>query len=130
MNARPKPSAVIFSKEVETMVRFYREVAQMVEVHRDSDHVVLDAPGFQVVIHGIPAHIAATFTITIPPEIREMVPVKICLPVTSLEHARASAAELGGQIGPVEKEWSVGGFRACDGHDPEGNVFQARESVA
>ena len=127
MNTRPKPSAVVFAKDVETLSRFYREVVAMVEVHRDKDHVVLDDAGFQLVIHSIPAQIADTIAISTPPEVREETPIKLCLPVVTIEAARAKAAALGGHIGPKDREWSARGFTACDGHDPEGNVFQVRE---
>ena len=130
MNTRPKPSAVIFAKDIDALARFYRETAELTEVLRDENHVVLNDEGFQIVIHGIPKQIALAIEITSPPEIREETPIKICLPVTSIEHARTTAAALGGQIGPKTKEWSERGFRACDGYDPEGNVFQVRESAA
>ena len=130
MNARPKPSAVIFAKDIDLMARFYREVAGMVEVHRDKGHIVLNEEGVQIVVHGIPKAIAETFEISKPPVIREATPIKICLPVTSIEYARSRAAELGGGIGPKSKEWTARGFTACDGFDPEGNVFQVRESAA
>lgn len=130
MNARPRPSVVIFAKNVDALARFYRETAEMTEVHRDRDHVVLNEEGFQLVVHGIPKKIAARIEITSPPEVREETPIKICLPVSSIEHARTKAAELGGRIGPKSEEWAARGFRACDGYDPEGNVFQVRESAA
>jgi len=130
MKSRPKPSAVIFAKDIELLARFYREVAEMTEVFKDKDHIVLDEDGFQIVVHGIPKKIAATIKINIPPEIRDQTPLKICLPVTSIEQARSRAAELGGCVGPKTKEWVARGFKACDGNDPEGNVFQVRESEA
>jgi len=129
MNSRPKPSAVIFAKDMEPLARFYMEVAEMAEVVRDKGHVVLDAEGFQIVVHGIPKKIAATIQIGTPPKIREATPIKICLPVTSIASARNRASALGGRIGPRSKEWVARGFRACDGHDPEGNVFQVREGA-
>ena len=130
MTPRPKPSAVIFAKDIEALAQFYSEVAAMAEVHKDSDHIVLAEEGFQIVVHGTPRSIASTIKITTPPEIREETPIKICLPVSNIEYARTKAAELGGRIGPKAKEWTARGFRACDGHDPEGNVFQVRESAA
>ena len=39
----------------------------------------------------------------------------------------ALAPTLGGAIKPPEAEWEARGFRAVDGHDPEGNVVQFRE---
>ena len=41
--------------------------------------------------------------------------------------AGALADGLGGLVDPPEREWTAGGLRACDGHDPEGNVLQLRE---
>jgi hypothetical protein len=29
----------------------------------------------------------------------------------------------------VEREWEFEGAKVCDGHDPEGNVFQIRQAV-
>jgi hypothetical protein len=29
----------------------------------------------------------------------------------------------------VEREWEFEGAKVCDGHDPEGNVFQLRQAV-
>ena len=130
MNIRPKPSAVIFAKDIDVLARFYQDVAEMTEVLRDQNHVVLNEEGFQIVVHGIPKQIAATIEIASPPEVREEMPIKICLPVTSIDHARTRAAAHGGRIGPKTKEWSARGFRACDGYDPEGNVFQVRESAS
>ena len=130
MQSRPKPSAVVFAKDVLRLASFYREVVGMTEAHRDKDHVVLDDQGFQLVIHGIPKKIAAEIQLTNPPQVRENIPIKLCLPVTTIEQARKKAAELGGKLGAKTKEWESRGFRACDGHDPEGNVFQVRESAA
>lgn len=129
MNPRPKPSSVIFAKDMELLATFYREIAELAEVFRDEDRIVLNEEGFQIVVFGIPKTIAAKFQITVPPEVRIETPIKICVPVTSIAHARAEAAKFGGRIQPKTNEWAGPGFRACDGHDPEGNVFQARENA-
>jgi predicted enzyme related to lactoylglutathione lyase len=129
MTQRPRPCAVVFAKDVSKLAGFYRDVAGMKEAHRDKDHVVLDDGSFELVIHGIPKQIAAQIRIATPPEVREDTALKLCLPVRAIEQARAKAAELGGKVGPKSKEWEARGFRACDGHDPEGNVFQVRESA-
>jgi Glyoxalase-like domain len=130
MNSRPKPSAVVFAKDIAKLARFYMEIAEMTEVYKDKDHVVLDEEGFQLVIHCIPKKIAAQIHIAEPPEVREDTPIKFCLPVSAIDVARKKANELGGKVGPKSKEWEARGFRACDGFDPEGNVFQVRESAA
>lgn len=130
MSTQPKPSAVIFAKDIATLAHFYAEVVGMNEAYRDKDHIVLDAEVFQLVIHGIPKKVAEQVQISVPPQVRENTPIKICLPVDSIEQARLRAAALGGQVGAKGKEWEARGFRACDGFDPEGNVFQVREGVA
>ncbi len=67
-------------------------VADMTEVLRDKDHVVLDAAGFQPVIHGVPKAIAAQINISKPAQIREDTPIKLCLPVASIDGARRTQA--------------------------------------
>jgi len=54
MSTRPKPSAVIFAKDVARVARFYSEAAGVDYVRDDSDPVVLDSGQFQPVVHGIP----------------------------------------------------------------------------
>ena len=129
MSAKPRPSAVVFVDNVTRLAAFYQQVADMAVLHAEADHVVLESEGFQVVIHGIPRQIAATLGLTEPPAVREDSCIKLCLPVSSIEVARAFAGQMGGRIAPKAKEWEARGFRACDGHDPEGNVFQVRESA-
>jgi len=130
MTTKLLPSAVIFAKDVPRLATFYVSLLEMTEVHADAGHVVLGTEAFQLVIHAIPATIAAGIKISVPPEVREETPIKLCLPVTSLAAARQQARALGGGMGPPAREWAARNFRACDGFDPEGNVFQAREWAA
>jgi extradiol dioxygenase family protein len=129
-NLRPKPSVVVFVRDVRRLSQFYRDVATMSVIHEAEDHVVLELAGFQLVIHALrgepePSHHGAGQVVA-----REDAYVKVCLPVTSLARARARAAELGGLLAEPGQEWEARGFRACDGHDPEGNVLQLREPAA
>jgi len=126
---RPKPCVVVFAKNIVRMARFYGEVAAMSTIHAAKDHVILETDCLQVVIHGIPKKIAASINITEPPFVRDQTAIKLCLPVRSIAAARRTASERGGRVGPKTKEWEARGFRACDGHDPEGNVFQVREDA-
>lgn len=130
MSIRPRPSVVVFAKSVTTLAAFYKAVADMEELEVEEGHVVLEVESFQLVVHGIPKAIAASIHITAPPEIREDTPIKLCLPVDSIAVARERALGLGGRVGPKAKEWEARGFRACDGYDPEGNVFQVRENAS
>ena len=129
MSNKPKPSAVVFAKNVARVATFYQEMIAMSVAHTDQDHVVLDAENMQLVVHAIPKHIADAIEITDPPQVREGLPIKLCLPVLSIAEARAKASELGGKVDPKEDEWPARGFIACDGHDPEGNVIQLREKA-
>lgn len=126
----PQPGAVLFAKDLPRVARFYEGVVGLAAVATESDHIVLELPHFQLVLHGIPQKIAASISITSPPQLREAVPVKLVFPVASLGAARAIAPALGGCVFPQSKEWEARGFRACDGYDPEGNVVQFREAVA
>jgi predicted enzyme related to lactoylglutathione lyase len=123
----PKPSVVVFVADVPGMTRFYQTVASMVLVFSDADHAVLELEGVQVVIHALrgepnPAPGGQV-------RVREDSYIKLCLPVHSIAAARSLAADLGGSIQPPAKEWEARGFRACDGNDPEGNVFQVRQPL-
>ena len=124
------PSAVVFAKDVPGLAAFYRALLDLSDKAADADHVVLEGEGFQLVIHGIPAAVALAIEITTPPEVREETPIKLCWQVLSLADARQQARALGGGLGAPDREWAWRHFRACDGFDPEGNVFQLREWAA
>ncbi|MEO8277787.1 MAG: VOC family protein [Thermoanaerobaculia bacterium] len=129
---RPAPSVVLFVGSVPRMAAFYRELAAMRIAHEADDHVVLEIGGLQLVIHalrGEPAPPDSDAPGLTPLPVREDAYLKLGLPVRSIAAARATALAHGGEIGSVEREWEARGFRACDGHDPEGNVIQVRESV-
>jgi predicted enzyme related to lactoylglutathione lyase len=124
-----KPGAVLFAKDIARVAKFYAEVVPMAVTLEQPDLVVLESAPSQLVVHPIPAKIARSIDITDPPERRTDVAVKLIFPVASLAEARAKAPALGGQLNPPEKEFTARGFRACDGHDPEGNVVQFRETA-
>lgn len=129
MLSTPKPGAVVFVKSLERVARFYEKLLSLSVIEAESGHVVLESEAIQLVVHAIPAHIVESINISEPPEVREEAPIKLFFPVVSIAQARASAPALGGQVGPVEREWEFRGIRACDGYDPEGNVFQLRQNV-
>lgn len=127
---RLRAGAVVYAKDLAGVSRFYAEVAGLPVVERDSDYTLLQSEGFQLVLVQIPAAIAAGIEISVPPERREDTPLKLCLLVPDLAAARARAVALGGVLDPVEREWVFQGRRVCDGHDPEGNVFQLQAPAA
>lgn len=122
--------AVVFAVDIPRLTAFYSQVMQLPVLVVEPDFALLASPTFELVIHAIPAQIAAQIEITVPPQRREDTPIKLGFLVASLAEARVRAATLGGQIDPVEREWEFRGSRRCDGHDPEGNVIQLRERGA
>jgi catechol 2,3-dioxygenase-like lactoylglutathione lyase family enzyme len=109
------------------MASFYSAVLALEVVARNEDHAVLESPVFQLVVLQIPAHIASGIEITVPPKRRAMAAVKLVFVVPSIAGVRASVEAFGGVMNSIDTEWSFGGFRVCDGLDPEGNVVQFRE---
>ena len=121
-----KFGAVLFVKDVARMRAFYEAVVGLSVTEAAPTWARLGTGAFELVVHGIPPHIAATFEISSPPERREEAAIKLVFPVADIAIARATAALLGGELNPPDREWQLGSQRICDGVDPEGNVFQVR----
>lgn len=130
MSSDIKPGVVLFAKDAASVARFYAELVLGTVVLPQEGCVVLEFGGFRLVVHPIPAAFARTISVASPPERRTDTAHKLVFPVTSLARTRAAAPALGGVVDPPLREWSARGFRACDGHDPEGNVVQFREPLA
>lgn len=120
----PSPAGVIFVDDVARIAAFYQAVVGMNVVHADNDHVVLEVTGFQLTVHALAPPSRDRADLAYPT--REDSYIKLCFPVADLARARSTAARLGGELWPPDREWQARGFRACDGRDPEGNVFQLR----
>lgn len=129
MSILPKPSVVVFVADVRRMSAFYRQLASMSVLIEDDNHVVMEVEGLQLVIHALSGEPQVQQNAAGQVPVREDSYVKLCLPVKSISTARSIAAANGGAIKSPQHEWEARGFRACDGHDPEGNVIQVRESA-
>ncbi|BEP94421.1 hypothetical protein KW843_17510 [Acidovorax sp. sif1233] len=130
MSTMPSSGAVVFAKDMQRLAAFYEGLCGLNVVHAESDHIVLESGAVQIVVHAIPQRIARAIAITQPPVVREETPIKLFFAVPDLAQARLRAVALGGQLAPAAREWEARGFRACDGHDPEGNVIQLRQHLA
>jgi len=119
--------AVLYVKDIRRMASFYAAVLGFQETASDDTHVVLERPGFQLVIHGIPRDIAQSIDIATPPVRRATAAIKPVFVVESLAFVREAVESRGGVMNPVEKAWTFQGFTVCDGLDPEGNVLQFRQ---
>lgn len=95
----------------------------------EDTHCVMEIDGFQLVVHALRGEPAVTPGSQGQVTIRQDSYVKLCLPVESIAAARTVAAKHGGALKAPEHEWEARGFRACDGHDPEGNVIQVRSQT-
>ena len=130
MHTPPAPSVVLFVADVPRVSAFYRALASMALLHEDEMHVVLGIDGLELVIHQLRGEPTVQPDANGRPTLREDSYWKLCLPVQSLPAARETGAAHGGGIRTPEHGREGPGFRACDGHDPEGNVMQVRVAVA
>ena len=120
-----RAGVLVYAKDLARLSAFYREVLGGVLLTADADHHVIATADQQVVVHAIPPVIADTFTIDVPPVLREEAAFKPFSTVDSLAAARERAHHHGG--GVFEEEWQGPGFVARNAFDCEGNIFQVRE---
>lgn len=116
--------AVLFTTNLDGLARFYGQVAGMRVVHAEDDHVALARGAFRLVVHRIPDRYAREIAITVPPTVRERSAAKLVFRVDDIGRAREAAGALGGAVYGPDREWRYRGALVCDGHDPDGNVFQ------
>jgi len=121
--------AVLYAKDLQRLVDFYAAVADLDVRSVQKGFAVLGRAPSQLVIVRIPKRIADAIDISAPPEPREETPIKLVFSVEDIAIVRNRAAERGGAMNAVEREWEFEGAKVCDGHDPEGNVFQIRQAV-
>ena len=102
-------------------------------LEQESGFVTLQSPSVQgatiLTLVQIPDEIAADITLADPPQRREETPIKLSFAANDLAEVRALAATVGGVVDSVDMEWTFGTVRVVDGHDPEGNVVQFRQSI-
>jgi len=129
MSGPARNGLFLYAKDLERLAGFYQSLLAMRRVHATAELVVLQVPDsdMQLVIHAIPVPIAASIVITTPPVRREDSALKFFLTVPSLPEARTLAASLGGEV--YTEQWQGLGFIVSNACDPEGNVFQLRESL-
>jgi predicted enzyme related to lactoylglutathione lyase len=125
MTTRITGGAVVFCRDHRSLATFYSELTGLRSQGGDERHTVLASEDFELVLHALRGEPGPTTT----PTTREDSYIKLFFPVASLADARARCATLGGRLRPTNEEWQARGFRACDGVDPEGNVFQLRETA-
>ena len=126
----PGPAAagvLIYAKDFQSLASFYERVLGMQRLHEDEHIIVLESAALQLVIHALPAEIAARVKIGTPPQRRADVALKFFVTVPAIADAESAAQALGGQV--FDERWQGPGFAACNAMDREGNVFQLRETL-
>ena len=113
---------MIYVKDLEQMAAFYGDALGLpiITATRTDTWVESDTGSATLALHAIPPHIAEQFTITTPPHPREENPIKIIFGVKDLESEYTRLKTLGVDL--KMRPWG-----ACDGIDPEGNIFQLRQ---
>jgi len=125
MSYESRTGAVLFANNLDRVATFYSVVLGLTEANRADDHILLESPGFQLVVHRIIGGGSAG-DITTPPARRTSAAFKPVFFVPSISRLRGVAEAHGGVMEPAEQEWSFNGITVCDGLDPEGNVIQFR----
>lgn len=129
----PQPLAplthTLYAKDAPTLARFYAEVLALRMLEKGKTFELLGADGYELAIVQTPADIAASIHIGAPSEPRAEVPLKASYRVPGIERLRPLIARLGGGLKDESSAWTWRGARHLDGWDPEGNVFQLRESA-
>jgi catechol 2,3-dioxygenase-like lactoylglutathione lyase family enzyme len=117
---------MIFAKDMDRMTAFYRDALglRLIPETRQDGWVEFEAGGCLLALHAIPAEIAKDVDITNPPQPRSGTPMKLVFETPDLDAARNHLLSMGA----VMREPSNWG--ACDGLDPEGNVFQVVRPVS
>lgn len=126
MSGPAQAGLFLYAKDLDLLVDFYGSILGMSRLHADDGMVVLQSQGVQLIVHRIPAHIAAEIAIASPPVPREDAAMKFFFTVPSIDGVRQRAADLGGMI--LDRVYHGPGFQVCNACDPEGNIFQVRQS--
>ncbi len=116
-------SALLYVKDLAALTAFYRALLDTAPVNESPGWVEFPAGAATLGLHAIPGPIAEQIVISTPPEPREETPIKLIFAVPDLALERARLAALG--ITLIERPWG-----ACDGMDPEGNIFTITQSPA
>jgi predicted enzyme related to lactoylglutathione lyase len=122
--------AVLFAKDLQRVTNFYCEALGLERSMQDENHALLRQSGFELIVHQIPDHFAATIEVADPPNRRESGSLRLDYPVASVKSSRARAASHGGCIDEDPPSWAERGTNFFLGYDPEGNVFGVSERLA
>jgi catechol 2,3-dioxygenase-like lactoylglutathione lyase family enzyme len=122
-------AAVIYAKDLERLVEFYKVLGLEVDEVERGDFAVLLGDGLELSIVQIPKQIASQIEISTPPQARTRTPLKLVFFVPSIDESLDATRVLGGRSKEDAKRWQFRGHALQDAVDPEGNVYQLREPL-
>lgn len=110
------------------MKEFYSRMfgAQPVNTQWTDKWALFDSAGARFALHAVSAEHAQDIEVSSPAVAREGNPVKLIFGVDNVLVERTRLEELG--IKMVQRSWQKFD-EACDGIDPEGNIFQISKSI-
>jgi uncharacterized protein YdhG (YjbR/CyaY superfamily)/predicted enzyme related to lactoylglutathione lyase len=124
---KPQQGMVLFARNKRRVSKFYQQALGLKVVESAPSHDLLQAQGYEIVVHAIPRKIAAAITIATPPVPRTQAAIKPTFAVRSLEKVRTAVERTGGFLKPASAAWHLRGCTVLDGHDPEGNQVQFKQ---
>ncbi|WP_163834237.1 VOC family protein [Spartinivicinus ruber] len=119
MSGPAKSGALIYANNVEALTEFYLSSCGMVLTYQTPEMNILNANGFQLIIHKSPVELA----ISSPPEERQFA-IKLFFTVQDIEHSKNKIREKGGFVNT--EVWQGPNFYVSNAVDSEGNVFHLR----
>jgi len=123
-----RAGALIYASNLQNLSAFYQQVLSMRLLFADAEHEVIESADLQLVLHAIPAAYRPQASGDQAFDLREQQAIKLFFTITSLAMTETVIAELGGRM--LGGEYTGPGFRVRNACDPEGNVFQVRETTA
>ncbi len=115
--------AMLYVKDFLHMKEFYEQMLGTPPVNTESTDTwaLFDVGGARFALHAIPPEYARTIQISSPPKARETDPVKLIFAVDDVLAERNRLEAMG--IPVLQRPWQEPN-QACEGVDPEGNIFQ------
>lgn len=118
--------AMVFVKDLKAMITFYGEVLGLRRIDDGSVEgwAEFGSGGVRLALHAIPPDIAQGIELGDPPMAREEAATKLVFRVADVAAERERLLGRGARMSEL-RPWG-----ACDGVDPEGNVFQIAKGSA
>ncbi len=116
MERHSRAQVALYAVDPDRLVHFYADVTGLQVAEASDGFVTLTSDALELHLVRVPDELAATIELPDPVVRRVDTPIKVSFAVANINDAPTT-------------EWVWRGEAHCDGHDPEGNVFQVRAQV-